>query len=61
MELSTKEVKEMEQNERSYTVYKNEDRFSFCPHEDLNLPKSYEEVLARFERLQGDKAWEVLN
>jgi hypothetical protein len=43
------------------TVYKNGERFSFCPHEDLNLPKSYEEVLARFQRLQGDKAWEVLN
>ncbi|MCC6577076.1 MAG: hypothetical protein IT228_07005 [Flavobacteriales bacterium] len=36
-------------------------RFDFCPHKDLNLPTSYEEVLKRFRRLQGDRAWEVMN
>ncbi len=36
-------------------------RFDFCPHKDLNLPTSYEEVLKRFRRLQGDRAWEMMN
>lgn len=36
-------------------------RFDFCPHKDLNLPTSYDEVVKRFKRLQGDRAWEVMN
>lgn len=36
-------------------------RFDFCPHKDLNLPTSYDEVVKRFNRLQGDRAWEVMN
>lgn len=37
------------------------EQFDFCPQKDLNLPGSYDEVVERFKRLQGDRAWEVLN
>lgn len=36
-------------------------RLGFDPMKDLNLPGSYEEVVMRFKRLQGDRAQEVLN
>lgn len=45
---------------RSYTAYRSGE-FSFDPLKDLNLPGSYAEVVARFERLQGVKAAEILN
>ena len=44
----------------SYATFANGD-LGFDPTKDLNLPGSYDEVLARFKRLQGDRAWEVLN
>ncbi|MCB0766071.1 MAG: hypothetical protein KDB95_02565 [Flavobacteriales bacterium] len=33
----------------------------FCPQKELNLPASYEEVVARLKRLQGMRAMESLN
>ena len=41
--------------------YRSDERFSFCPHEELNLPRNYEEILDRFRRLQGDRDMEALN
>lgn len=48
------------QIERSYAEYAAKD-LAFDPMKDLNLPGSYEEVVDRFSRLQGDRAAEVLN
>ncbi|MCB9170184.1 MAG: hypothetical protein H6594_07535 [Flavobacteriales bacterium] len=47
-------------DERSYTKYANEGA-GFDPFKDLNLPKNYEEVVRRFEKLQGERAMELLN
>jgi hypothetical protein len=41
--------------------YEADGRYSFCPQKELNLPSSYDEVLARFKRLQAGKAMESLN
>ncbi len=49
-----------EQTERSYAEYTAKD-LAFDPMKDLNLPSSYDEVLSRFNRLQGDREPEVLN
>lgn len=49
-----------QQGERGYASYSGSN-LSFDPMKDLNLPGSYDEVLARFKRLQGDRAMEVLN
>ncbi len=46
---------------RSYGDFNNGEELDFDPHKDLNLPASYEEVLARFQKLQGDRAMESLN
>ena len=46
---------------RCYRSYNSGGDLEFCPLKDLNLPESYEEVLARFEKLQGERAMEVLN
>jgi hypothetical protein len=46
---------------RCYRSYNSGGELEFCPMKDLNLPESYEEVLARFEKLQGERAMEVLN
>ncbi len=46
--------------ERSDAVYRST-ALDFDPLKELNLPTSYEEVLARFRRLQGDRAMESLN
>ncbi len=46
--------------ERSYAAYANTE-LSFDPMKELNLPSSYDEVTARFRRLQGSRAMEVLN
>jgi hypothetical protein len=50
-----------QQTERSYSGYYSGGALSFDPLKDLNLPASYEEVVARFRRLQGERAIEVLN
>lgn len=34
---------------------------TFDPLKDLNLPSSYEEVVERFKRLQGERVWESMN
>ena len=49
-----------EGTERSYAAYSSTE-LSFDPMKELNLPASYEEVTARFRRLQGSRAMEVLN
>ncbi|MCB0792774.1 MAG: hypothetical protein H6595_10585 [Flavobacteriales bacterium] len=46
--------------ERSYTEY-GEKLPDLDPMKDLNLPENYQEVVRRFERLQGDRAMELLN
>jgi hypothetical protein len=48
-------------HKRCYRSYKSGGELEFCPMKDLNLPESYEEVLARFRKLQGERAMEVLN
>ena len=46
--------------ERSYAEYSSS-QLDFDPLKDLNLPTSYNEVLRRFNRLQGDREPEALN
>ncbi|MBL7981431.1 MAG: hypothetical protein JNL52_06425 [Flavobacteriales bacterium] len=57
-------VKETERNseaqEPTFGTY-CPDKLGFNPTKDLNLPGSYDEVVKRFNRLQGDRAVEVLN
>jgi hypothetical protein len=50
-----------QRGERCYSSYNSGSKLAFDPMKDLNLPGSYEEVLTRFQRLQGDRAMEVLN
>lgn len=47
--------------ERGYASYNSGSKLSFDPMKDLNLPANYDEVVARFNRLQGDRAMEALN
>jgi len=47
--------------QRSYAGYFSGGDLTFDPMKDLNLPGSYDEVLSRFRRLQGERAVEVLN
>jgi hypothetical protein len=47
-------------NEPAFGAYCPE-KLGFDPTKDLNLPGSYDEVVKRFNRLQGDRALEVLN
>jgi hypothetical protein len=49
-----------EPTERSYSAYCKE-QAGFDPMKDLNLPGSYDEVVKRLTRLQGDKAMETFN
>lgn len=46
---------------RTYASYRKIAKLSFDPMKDLNLPASYDEVLARFKRLQIIRAMEALN
>lgn len=41
--------------------YQAGENHGFCPQKELNLPASYEEVVARLKRLQGMRAMESLN
>ena len=50
-----------EQKERSYTNITVEKELGFDPLKDLNLPGSYDEVVTRFSKLQGERAQEILN
>ncbi len=50
-----------EAGERGYASYNSGSKLSFDPMKDLNLPANYDEVLARFKRLQGVRAMEALN
>ncbi len=53
---------ESEQREqRCYTAYAKQESIDFCPLTDLNFPASYEQVIERFKRLQGEQAMEVMN
>ena len=47
--------------DRTYSEKHGDQRLDFDPLKDLNLPADYDEVLARFKRLQGDRAMEALN
>jgi len=46
---------------RCYSEYSASGTVEFCPFKDLNLPTSYDEVVNRFSKLQGERAIEVLN
>ncbi len=48
-------------DQRTYAGYSGGGDLTFDPQKDLNLPGSYDEVLVRFRKLQGDRAVEVLN
>jgi len=63
MEMETPEENASQEASRpkgSYSGYSNE-RLEFCPIKDLNLPTSYDEVVSRFRKLQGERAVEVFN
>jgi len=49
------------EEQRSYTGYYGGGDLTFDPLKDLNLPANYDEVMARFEKLQGERAVEVMN
>lgn len=57
---SQEEATPGEKEERGYAAYVKGE-IAFDPTKELNLPESYEEVTARFKRLQGNRAMEVLN
>ena len=62
MQQTTEEQENAEQKtDRCYSTYNSGGALEFCPMKDLNLPHSYEEVLARFSKLQCERAMEVLN
>lgn len=67
MEDQTKKMETTEKNttvlpeDRSYAGYFSGGDLTFDPMKDLNLPGSYDEVLTRFRKLQGERAVEVLN
>ena len=68
MENQKKELEKTEntatalnEEQRSYAGYFSGGDLTFDPMKDLNLPGSYEEVLSRFEKLQGERAVEVVN
>lgn len=46
---------------RCYTAYASQESIDFCPLNDLNFPASYEQVIERFKKLQGEQAMEVMN
>lgn len=53
-------AEQQEEAKRSYAAYAGAD-LAFDPMKELNLPSSYEEVTARFRRLQGSREMEDLN
>jgi len=55
------EKTESTEKERAHSSYCGGEHLSFDPLKDLNLPSSYEEVILRFKRLQGDRDLSVLN
>ena len=59
IEVSAGEMTRKE--DRSYRTYHSGGILEFDPMKDLNLPSSYQEVLTRFNKLQGDRAMESLN
>lgn len=60
-EGSEEENEGEKKGQRTYASYKRIAKLSFDPMKDLNLPDSYDEVLARFKRLQVMRAMEALN
>lgn len=56
-----KSVKVIIETKRCYSEYSISGAVEFCPFKDLNLPTSYEEVVNRFRKLQGERAIEVFN
>lgn len=53
-------TKEQERTPEAAGGY-HRDGLSFSPEVELNLPTSYEEVVARFKRLQASRAMESMN
>lgn len=42
-------------HDTGYHGYTHAARLEFCPMKDLNLPASYSEAVARYERLRGER------
>lgn len=61
MQNGNEQQEQAERKERCYSTYNSGGALEFCPMKDLNLPSSYQEVVDRFKRLQGERAIEVLN
>lgn len=49
------------EEKQGYAAISLEHKLAFDPTKDLNLPASYEEVNARFRRLQATRSMEDLN
>lgn len=60
-EMTAKADKEVAPEQRTYAGYFSGGDLTFDPMKDLNLPGSYDEVLVRFRKLQGERAVEVMN
>jgi hypothetical protein len=61
MQPKAEETAEQKAEQRCYSQYGNKEDLAFDPLKELNLPANYEEVLARFKKLQGERAMESLN
>jgi hypothetical protein len=59
--METGERTERETEQKKGRTYCGGAHLTFDPLKDLNLPSSYDEVLARFKQLQGERAGEALN
>ncbi|MBK7944976.1 MAG: hypothetical protein IPJ85_06565 [Flavobacteriales bacterium] len=53
------QAEEIAESKRSYAG--EGENLDFDPMKDLNLPANYDEVVSRFQRLQGTRAMESLN
>lgn len=61
MQAKTEGTAEQKQEQRCYSQYARNETLDFDPLKELNLPANYEEVLSRFQKLQGERAMESLN
>lgn len=53
------QAEEIAESKRGYAG--QGENLDFDPMKDLNLPANYDEVVSRFQRLQGTRAMESLN
>ncbi|MBK9177872.1 MAG: hypothetical protein IPM46_16380 [Flavobacteriales bacterium] len=57
----TGEGQSEEQGKPEEAGYQAGENHTFDPTKELNLPANYDEVVARFKRLQNNRAMESLN